>query len=46
VVDRFIDGMPRKYEVATDDVRLSAALVEIEPGMACATAIELVTARK
>ena len=27
VVDRFLDGMPRRFEVATGDVRLSAALV-------------------
>lgn len=28
VVGRFVDGMPRRFEVATGDVRLSAALVE------------------
>ena len=28
VVGRFLDGMPRRFEVATGDVRLSAALVE------------------
>ncbi len=28
VVKRFLDGMPRRFDVATGDVRLSAALVE------------------
>lgn len=28
VVGRFLDGLPRRFEVATGDVRLSAALVE------------------
>ncbi len=28
VVGRFVDGMPRRFEVAAGDVRLSAALVE------------------
>ena len=31
VVGRFLDGMPRRFEVATGDVRLSAALVEFNP---------------
>jgi metallophosphoesterase (TIGR00282 family) len=31
VVGRFLDGMPRRFEVATGDVRLSAALVEFAP---------------
>lgn len=46
VVARFIDGMPRRFEVATEDVRLSAALVEISASMAHATKIELVTVRR
>ncbi len=46
VVSRFLDGMPRRFEVATDDVRLSAALVEIDPSMARATKVELVTLRR
>ncbi len=46
VVDRFIDGMPRRFEVATEDVRISAALIEISPAMARAEKIELVTVRK
>jgi 2',3'-cyclic-nucleotide 2'-phosphodiesterase len=28
VIGRFLDGLPRRFEVATGDVRLSAALVE------------------
>ncbi|MDI1250743.1 MAG: TIGR00282 family metallophosphoesterase [Lacunisphaera sp.] len=31
VVGRFLDGRPRRFEVATGDVRLSAALVEFTP---------------
>jgi calcineurin-like phosphoesterase len=45
VVERFIDGMPRRFEVATDDVRLSAALIEIDASKACARKIELLTVR-
>ncbi len=45
VVERFLDGMPRKFEVATGDVRISAALVEIAASSANAKAIELVTVR-
>ncbi len=30
VIGRFLDGMPRRFEVATGDNRLSAALVEFE----------------
>ena len=46
VVDRFIDGMPRRFEVATEDVRISGALIEISPAMARAEKIELVTVRR
>jgi metallophosphoesterase (TIGR00282 family) len=45
VVQRFLDGMPRRFEVATEDVRLSGALVEIDASMAHAQKIELVTVR-
>jgi calcineurin-like phosphoesterase len=30
VLGRFIDGMPRRFEIATGDNRLSAALVEFD----------------
>ncbi len=43
VVARFLDGMPRRFEVATEDVRISAALVEIGASMAHAQKIQLVT---
>lgn len=46
VIARFIDGMPRRSEVATEDVRLSGALIEIDASMAHANKIELVTFRK
>ncbi len=45
VVERFIDGMPRRFDVATGDVRLSGALIEIDPSMARAEKIELLTVR-
>jgi metallophosphoesterase (TIGR00282 family) len=46
VIARFMDGMPRRFEVATADVRMSAALIEIDPSMARATGIELLTVRR
>lgn len=46
IVARFIDGMPRRFDVATDDVRLSGALVEIDASMAHANKIELLTVRR
>ncbi len=46
VVGKFIDGMPRRFEVATEDVRISAALIEIDASMATARSIELVTVRR
>jgi len=45
VVERFRDGMPRRFDVATGDVRLSGALIEIDASSANAKAIELVTVR-
>jgi metallophosphoesterase (TIGR00282 family) len=45
VVAKFVDGMPRRFEVATGDVRLSGALIEIGAGMAKAEKIELLTVR-
>ena len=41
VVAKFLDGMPRRFEVATGDVRLSGALIEIGASMARAEKIEL-----
>ena len=46
VVAKFLDGMPRRFEVATDDVRISGALIEISPAMARAEKIELLTVRR
>lgn len=45
VVGRFLDGMPRRFPVATGDVRLSGALINIDPSMARAQKIELLTVR-
>jgi calcineurin-like phosphoesterase len=46
VIGRFLDGMPRKFDVAEGDVRLSAALVEFDPVTKRAAKCELVTLRK
>lgn len=46
VVARFRDGMPRRFGVASGDVRLSGALIEIEASMAHAQKIELLTVRQ
>jgi metallophosphoesterase (TIGR00282 family) len=46
IVQRFIDGMPRRFEVATEDVRLSGALIEIDASMANAKSIQLLTVRR
>ena len=45
VVQRFLDGMPRRFDVATEDVRLSGALIEIAASSANAQKIELLTVR-
>lgn len=46
VIARFLDGMPRRFEVAEGDVRLSGALIEIGASSARAQKIELLTVRK
>jgi len=46
IVQRFLDGMPRRFEVATEDVRLSGAVIEIDPSMASAKSIQLLTVRR
>ena len=45
VVAKFMDGMPRRFEVATEDVRLSGVVIEIGASMALAEKIELLTVR-
>ncbi len=42
VVSRFLDGMPRKFEVAEGDARLCGCRVDIHPQSGLADAIELV----
>lgn len=46
VIAKFFDGMPRRFEVAEGDVRLSGALIEISAAKAHAQKIELLTVRK
>jgi 2',3'-cyclic-nucleotide 2'-phosphodiesterase len=45
VVAGFLDGMPRRYEVASQDVRISGALIEIDADTGRATAIQQLTVR-
>jgi len=45
VVAKFMDGMPRRFEVATEDIRLSGVTIEIGASMALAEKIELLTVR-
>ncbi|MGA3006673.1 MAG: TIGR00282 family metallophosphoesterase [Opitutaceae bacterium] len=46
VIGRFLDGMPRKFDVAEGDVRISAVQVEFDPVTKRATKCELLTVRK
>jgi 2',3'-cyclic-nucleotide 2'-phosphodiesterase len=46
VVDRFITGMPQRFGVAEEDVRLSGALVEYNPATKRATRCELITVKQ
>ncbi len=46
VVARFLDGMPRRFEVASDDVRLNGVLVDIDPSNGLARGVERVTERE
>lgn len=45
VLQKFLDGMPRRFEVATSDVRLSAALIEYDPSTRRSARCELVVVR-
>lgn len=46
VLGKFLDGMPRKFDVARDDVRISGALIEIDETRGLAEKIELLTVRQ
>ncbi len=46
VIGRFTDSMPRKFEIAENDVRISSALVEFDPSTRRATSCQLVTVRQ
>jgi len=43
VIARFLDGIPRRFDVATGDVRISAALAEIDPATKRAVSMRLIT---
>jgi metallophosphoesterase (TIGR00282 family) len=43
VVGRFLDGMPRRFDVATNDVRISGALIRYDRGSRRAVSCELIS---
>jgi metallophosphoesterase (TIGR00282 family) len=43
VLHKFLDGLPRRFDVATGDVRLSGAVVEVDPATRRATSMRLLT---
>jgi metallophosphoesterase (TIGR00282 family) len=45
VIERFIDGLPKRFPVASGDVRISAALATIDPATKRAVSMELITIR-
>jgi len=46
VLDKFLDGLPRKFEVAEGDVRISGALVDYDPVAKRTVRVELLTVRR
>ena len=46
VIGRFLDGMPRRFDIAEKDVRMSGALVEFDPATRRATKCELLTFKR
>ena len=46
VLGRFLDGMPRRFEVAEGDVRISGALVEYDPVAKRAAKVQLITVKR
>lgn len=46
VVEKFLDGMPRRFEVAHGDVRIAGVLIALDPATGLASSIELVTVRR
>jgi len=45
VVGRFLDGMPRRFGVAEEDVRLSGVLIDYDPATKRATRCELLVVK-
>jgi hypothetical protein len=42
VIERFLTGMPKRFEPASQDVRLQGAIVDVDPETGKATAIRRV----
>lgn len=40
IIKRFLDGLPARFEVATDNVQMNAVLIEVDPGTGHALSIE------
>ena len=40
IIKRFLDGLPARFEVASDDVQMNAVLIEADPGTGRARSIE------
>jgi calcineurin-like phosphoesterase len=39
ILQRFLDGLPARFEVAEDDVRMSTVLLEVDPATGRAQSI-------
>lgn len=46
VIARFLDSLPRKYTVATDDVQLNGVLLEVDPATRAAVRFERINIRQ
>lgn len=46
VLGRFLDGRPRRFEIAAGDVQLNGCLISYDESLRCATAIERIRKRK
>ena len=40
IIKRFLDGMPARFEVATDNMQMNAVLIEVDPATGHALSIE------
>lgn len=45
IIQKFLDQMPKRFETAVDDPRLSSALIDVDETTGCARAIERIVVR-